>query len=251
VDRLSKVLAHRGVASRRRCEELIGSGRIRVNGRIVTEQGVKVDPERDSITLDGKPVQRAGKVYILLHKPAGYVSTSKDPQGRPTVLDLVPVRERVYPVGRLDMHSEGLLLLTNDGAVTERLTHPRYEHDREYWVLVNDRPSGRALDRLREGVELEDGRTWPALVSRLPQGEVQGALPSLKDAGKQASGTWLRVVIHEGRKRQVRRMCEAIGHPVRRLVRVRMGPLRLGDLKPGDWRHLSGREIRQLHGISR
>jgi cytidylate kinase len=227
-ERLHKVLAHAGVASRRKCEELIASGRVRVNGEIVSAPGSQVDPLHDRIEVDGKPVTMPLQhTYRLLHKPAGYLSTVRDPHGRPTILELVDMEERLYPVGRLDMDSEGLLLLTDDGELTQRLTHPSYEHEKEYHVWVQGRPTARSLQRLREGIELEDGFTWPAEVSVLRQ---------------EGSSTWLRFVIHEGRKRQLRRMCEAVGHPVRRLIRVRMDLLTLGDLAPGQSRPLTEEE---------
>ncbi len=246
VDRLSKVLASRGVASRRKCENLIAAGRVRVDGRVVTEQGARVDPGGARIEVDGRVVSEVRRLYVLLHKPAGCVSTARDPQGRPTVLELVPIGARLFPVGRLDMNSEGLLLLTNDGALAELLTHPRYEHEREYWVLVNGVPTEEAIDRLRIGVELEDGRSWPASVSTLPRRAVGRRLLCRSARTGRASGTWLRVIIHEGRKRQIRRMCEAVGHPVRRLIRVRMGPLHLGELAVGSWRHLKDDEVADL-----
>ena len=228
MERLHKVLARAGVASRRKCEELIAAGRVRVNGQTVAEPGRKVDPEHDCIEVDGQPIALPGEhIYLLLNKPAGYVSTVHDPQGRPTVVDLVHVPERLYPVGRLDMDSEGLLLLTNDGDFAQRLTHPSFEHEREYHLWVDGQPTPHTLQRLREGIELEDGFTWPAEVTVLRQ---------------EAGGTWLRFVIHEGRKRQLRRMCQTVGHPVRRLIRVRMGPLTLGDLQPGQYRPLSDQE---------
>ncbi len=227
-ERLHKVLAQAGVASRRKCEELIAAGRVKVNGEIVTIPGSKVDPHRDHIELDGKPIQLPSEhVYFLLNKPVGYVSTVRDPQGRPTVIDLLPVQQRVYPVGRLDIDSEGLILLTDDGELAQRLTHPSYEHEKEYHVLVEGRPTARALRNLRDGIELEDGYTWPAEVTVLR---------------REGNGTWLRFVIHEGRKRQLRRMCKAVGHPVRRLIRVRMGPLTLGNLPPGQHRSLTPQE---------
>jgi pseudouridine synthase len=232
VERLHKFLSQAGVASRRKCEELIAAGRVKVNGETVSLAGSKVDPEHDRVEVDGKPVALPKRhVYWLLNKPAGYVSTVRDPQGRPTVIDLVNQAERLYPVGRLDLDSEGLLLLTDDGELTQRLTHPSYEHEREYQVLVEGRPTQNALQRLRAGVELEDGLTSAADVAVIRT-----------DAGR----TWLRLVIHEGRKRQLRRMCDAVGHPVRRVIRVRMGPLTLGDLRPGQHRPLTAQERTQL-----
>jgi 23S rRNA pseudouridine2605 synthase len=222
------------VASRRKCEELIAAGRVRVNGETASLPGSKVDPEHDHVEVDGQPVALPERrVYWLLNKPAGYVSTVRDPQGRPTVVDLVNQDQRLYPVGRLDQDSEGLLLLTDDGELTQRVTHPSYEHEKEYEVLVEGRPSQSALQRLRAGVELKDGVTCAADVTVMRT-----------DAG----GTWLRFVIHEGRNRQVRRMCDAVGHPARRLIRVRMGPLTLGDLPAGQYRPLTAQERTQLRG---
>jgi 23S rRNA pseudouridine2605 synthase len=238
VERLQKVLAQAGVASRRACEELIRQGRVQVNGQVVTELGTKVDPNLDEISVDGTPIaDPAEKVYLILNKPPGYISTVHDPWGRPTVLDLIPYQERLYPVGRLDAESEGLLLLTNDGKLTHRLTHPRYEHEKEYLTLVRGRPRDAVLSRLRRGVDLEEGQTAPAEVNRVSRKEGLETPPDT---------TWLRIVIHEGRKRQIRRMCAAVGHPVQRLVRVRMGPIELGDLAVGEYRPLSAKEVRRL-----
>ncbi|MGH9246993.1 MAG: pseudouridine synthase [Acidimicrobiales bacterium] len=225
--RLQKVLARAGIGSRRSCEGLIEHGRVTVNGR-VARLGNRIDPDRDVVEVDGVPVSvRPGLVYYLLNKPAGVVTTAADPQRRSTVVDLVPVEPRVHPVGRLDQDSEGLLLLTNDGDLTYRLTHPRFGVEKEYVVEVEETPSRGALRRLREGVELDDGRTSPARVSQVSPG-------------------LLRLVMHEGRKRQVRRMCEAVGHPVRRLVRTRIGPISDRGLAPGAWRSLTTDEVRAL-----
>lgn len=227
-ERLQKVLAQTGYGSRRVCEELITAGRVTVNGTVAI-LGARIDPEVDLVEVDGRPVPvRAGLVYYLLNKPAGVVSTAKDTHGRPTVVDLVPEEPRVYPVGRLDAETEGLLILTNDGELTNRLTHPRYGVEKEYLANVEPAPvSPRALRVLRDGVELDDGRTAPARVSQ-PE-------PGL-----------LRITIHEGRNRQVRRMCDAVGHEVVRLVRVRIGPLSDRRLAPGEWRPLDASEVRQL-----
>ena len=235
MERLQKVLAHAGVASRRRAEALIETGRVRVNGRLVTKLGTRVDPERDLIIVDGRPIPHpASHTCIVLNKPRGVLSTTSDPYGRVTVLDLVQTEVRVCPVGRLDKDSEGLILLTDDGDLAYRLTHPRYEQEKEYRVLVEGSPDEGSLQQLREGVELDEGRTWPAAVE-------------MEQGGKaEREGTWLRIVIHEGRKRQVRRMCQAVGHRVRRLIRVRMGPLELGQLQPGQWRFLTRSEVRAL-----
>jgi 23S rRNA pseudouridine2605 synthase len=226
-ERLQKVLARTGIGSRRACEELIAEGRVTVNGEVAV-LGRRVDPEADRVEVDGVPLTvREGVVYYLLNKPTGVVTTASDPQGRPTVVELVPAEPRVFPVGRLDAETQGLLLLTNDGDLTHRLTHPSFGVEKEYLAEVEGTPSRGALRRLREGVELEDGMTAPAQASLTP--------PNL-----------LTVVIHEGRNRQVRRMCDAIGHPVRRLVRVRIGPLIDRQLKPGEWRVLTDAEVRAL-----
>jgi 23S rRNA pseudouridine2605 synthase len=226
-ERLQKVLAAVGVASRRACEEMIEEGRILVNG-VPARLGQRIDVEVDKVTVDGVPVGVApGRIYFLLNKPKGVVATADDPQGRPTVVQMVPSDSRVYPVGRLDLDTEGLILLTNDGDLTHRLTHPSFGVDKEYLVEVRGIPSRGALRRLREGVELEDGVTAPARVSQLQPG-------------------MLRMVIHEGRNRQIRRMCEAVGHPVERLVRTRIGPLVDRHLGPGEWRELTRDEVHEL-----
>lgn len=239
-ERLQKFLARAGVASRRHAEELILAGRVQVNGQRVTQLGTKVQPERDEVQVDGRAVRpAAARVYVLLHKPAGVVTTASDPQGRQTAVDLLPSSlrdERVFPVGRLDLESEGLLLLTNDGAFALRLTHPRYEQEKEYHALVRGRPTAEALEPLRRGLLLpgETRPTAPAearLLRTAPQGT-----------------SWLSITLHEGRKRQVRRMLAAVGHPVLRLIRVRVGALRLGDLPPGQWRLLSAAEVEKLAG---
>jgi len=243
MERLQKVLARAGVASRRAAEGLIAAGRVTVNGQVVTTLGTQVDPARDRIAVDGQPVRLETvpiTITILLHKPAGYVTTVRDPWGRPTVLDLVKtVQEqsgtRLFPIGRLDADSEGLLLLSNDGELAHQLTHPRFAQEKEYLVLVEGRPGAEALRQLRAGVPLDGKLTAPALV------EVAQGKPG-------DGGTWLRFVIHEGRKRQIRRMCQAVGHAVRRLVRVREGALLLGDLPSGQWRYLTAAEIAQLKG---
>lgn len=237
-ERLQKVLAHAGVASRRAAEELIAAGRVSVNGAVVREMGLRVMP-RDHVAVDGRPIGRAEKlVHVALNKPTGYVSTARDPEGRPTVMDLVKVPARVYPVGRLDWDTEGLLLLTNDGELAHRLTHPRYGVEKEYHALVEGYPPQSVTRALREGVELEDGWTAPAKVGRLREED---------------GGLWLAVTIHEGRNRQVRRMLEAVGFPARRLVRVRVGPIHLGQLPFGESRRLERREIdalREMTGLA-
>jgi 23S rRNA pseudouridine2605 synthase len=212
------------------CEELIEDGRVTVDGE-VAELGRRVDAKSQRIEVDGVPVSAdPDLVYYLLNKPAGVVTTAKDTHGRPTVVDLVPDEPRVFSVGRLDADTEGLLLLTNDGDLAHRLTHPSFGIEKEYLAEVEGRPSAADVRRLRRGVELEDGPTAPAKVT-------------LVDI------TMLRITIHEGRNRQVRRMCEAIGHPVIRLVRTRIGPLVDRRLRPGEWRTLTTDEIRHLQAM--
>jgi len=225
--RLQKVLAQAGLGSRRSCEDLIEDGVVSVNGAVAV-LGRRVDVENDLVEVHGVAIGvRPDLVHYLLNKPAGVVTTVTDPQGRSTVMGLVPNDVRVFPVGRLDADSEGLLLLTNDGEPTYRLTHPRFGVDKEYLVEVGGNVAPHALRTLRRGVELDDGITSPATVSQLSPGV-------------------LRVVIHEGRNRQVRRMCDAVGHPVTRLVRTRIGPLSDRTLKPGAWRALTRDEVREL-----
>jgi 23S rRNA pseudouridine2605 synthase len=226
-DRLQKVLARAGFGSRRACDDLIAAGRVEVNGE-VARLGRRVDPETDHIRVDSVDVSiRPGLVHYLLNKPAGMVSTASDPEGRPTVISAVPPEPRVHSVGRLDAATEGLLVLTNDGDLTFRLTHPRYGVEKEYLAELASRPRPAALRALREGVELDDGPTAPAKVAQVG------------DRG-------LRIVIHEGRNRQVRRMCDAVGHPVVRLARIRIGPLADRRLAPGEWRSLTADEVRAL-----
>jgi 23S rRNA pseudouridine2605 synthase len=227
-DKLQKVLARAGVGSRRACEELIDDGRVTVDG-VVAHIGQRVDPSTARIEIDGVPVAAdPDLVHYLLNKPAGVVTTADDPQGRPTVIGLLPPEPRVFPVGRLDLDTEGLLVVTNDGALAHRLTHPSFGIDKEYLAEVEGTPSRGTLRMLREGVELDDGRTAPAAATLVAPGLV-------------------RLTIHEGRNRQVRRMCEAVGHPVRRLVRTRIGPIADRSLAPGAWRRLSPDEVRGLY----
>lgn len=235
MERLQKILSTAGVASRRAAETLIAQGRVSVNGRTVTEPGTKADPA-DDIRVDGRRVKAAPAMrYLLVHKPRGYVTTRKDPQRRPTVMDLLAgVREYVYPVGRLDYDSEGLLLVTNDGDLAAALTHPRHEVEREYRAVVAGVPDARALERLARGVVLDGRRTAPASVRLVPGRD------------REPSTSVLQLTIREGRNRQVRRMCEAVGHPVRRLTRVRIGPLRDDALGPGEVRPLTAGEVEAL-----
>jgi 23S rRNA pseudouridine2605 synthase len=244
MERLQKVLAQAGVASRRKCEELILQGRVRVNGQVVTQLGSKVNPAQDTIEVDGRPIALEGRVYILLHKPRGYLSDTRDFRGRPSALRLVPDGERLYPAGRLDARSEGLLLLTNDGELTHRLTHPSYEHEKEYLALVEGEPTKMALRRMREGVE-RDGQILRAdAVQPLKRLGSEARIHDWEESPKGMA--WLRILLHEGKKRHIRRMCAALGYPVQRLIRVRIGPLELGDLPVGEWRYLTEREVRRL-----
>jgi pseudouridine synthase len=233
--RLQKILSQAGVASRRAAERLMEEGRVSVNGETVRELGTKADPARDDIRVDGRRIRSAERHrYILLNKPRGYVSTRSDPQRRPTVIDLLAgVREYVYPVGRLDYDTEGLLLLTNDGDLAAGLTHPRHGVERTYEARVAGMPDERALERLRTGIPLDGKRTRPADVRLLNAG------------GSDREGI-LQLTIREGRNRQVRRMCEAVGHPVQRLRRTRIGPIADRRLKPGEWRELTVEEVKKL-----
>jgi 23S rRNA pseudouridine2605 synthase len=237
LQRLQKVLAHAGVASRRRSEDLIRQGRVSVNGQIVTQLGTKVDPARDEIRVDGHRIEvQSSHVYIMLNKPPGVLSTMKDARGRPSLGDLVPVPGRLYPVGRLDAPSVGLILLTNDGELANLLTHPRYGHEKEYHVLVDGRPSDETLEAWGQGVILDGKPTAPARIDRL-------------DAAKDAA--LLRIVMREGRKRQIRRIASLLGHPTQELRRVRLGPLHLGSLAEGQWRYLKASEIQALDALKR
>ena len=231
-ERLQKVLAKSGLGSRRTCEQLIVDGRVRVNGA-PARLGQRADGAHDHIEVDGIPLPvREGLAYYLLNKPVGVVCSAADPQGRQTVLDLLPEAPRVFPVGRLDITSEGLLVVTNDGELAFQLTHPSFGVTKEYVVEVEGKFSKDAVGQLRRGVQLEDGLTAPAKVSQLAPNSA-------------------RISIHEGRNRQVRRMCEAVGSPVRRLVRTRIGPISDPALGPGKWRNLSVREVRDLWQAAR
>ncbi len=226
-ERLQKVMARIGVGSRRVNEDLIAAGRVTVNGEVAI-LGARVHPGVDEIAVDGAVLSALpDTITYLLNKPKGVVTTADDPEGRPTVVELVPSDPRVFPVGRLDYDTEGLLLLTNDGAMTQRLTHPSFGVEKEYLAHVVGKPSRGALRKLREGIELDDGLTAPAQATTVA--------PDM-----------IRLVIHEGRNRQVRRMCDAIGHPVQRLVRTRIGTLTDSTLGPGEWRELEQREVLDL-----
>jgi pseudouridine synthase len=235
--RLQKILSMAGVASRRESEQLILDGRVMVNGEVVMTLGSKADPAQDDIRVDGRRIRfDVRRRYIALNKPKGYVTTRKDPEGRKTVMELLSgVREYVYPVGRLDYETDGLLLMTSDGELAARLTHPRHEVERVYEAIVVGAPEENDLEKLRGGVYLDGHRTAPAGVRR---GGTTGKGP------KQL--TKLTISLKEGRNRQVRRMCASIGHPVRRLTRLKMGPIALGDLRPGQWRDLTAKEVEKL-----
>jgi len=231
-ERLQKVLARAGLGSRRVCDDLIAAGRVTVDGTTAV-LGQRVDPDTARIAVDGTPVTtRAGIIYYLLNKPTRVVTTADDPQGRPTVVDLVPSEPRVFPVGRLDFDTEGLLVLTNDGDLAQVLTHPSHGVDKTYLAEVDGKPTLATVRALSTGIELDDGPTAPARVRIVQQ---------------HGERTALELTIHEGRNRQVRRMCEAVGHPVRRLVRTRIGPVRDEHLAPGEWRLLNPAEVRSLY----
>lgn len=234
MERLQKVLAHAGVASRRHCEELIVQGNVQVNGKVVRELGTRVNPETDRIVVNGRPIQLEQHVYLLLHKPTGVITSVTDPRGRRVVTDLLKgIKERVYPVGRLDYDTSGLLLLTNDGDLANQLAHPSYEIDKVYRAWVKGVPSQEKVKCLATGIRLEDGMTSPGearLLKKTPAGEK----------------ALVELTIHEGRNRQVRRMCEAIGHPVQCLERIRLGFLTLDGLQPGQYRALTTAEVERL-----
>jgi 23S rRNA pseudouridine2605 synthase len=238
-ERLQKILSGAGIASRRAAEEYIVQGRVSVNGETVTALGAKADPDADDIRVDGRRLKRQKRRrYILLYKPRGYITTRSDPQRRPTVIDLLNkggVREYVYPVGRLDYESEGLLLLTNDGELAATLTHPSHEVAREYEARVRGVPNRHTVERLSAGVMLDGRKTSPAEV------EIRKVIESRAEPE-----TILSITIHEGRNRQVRRMCESVGHPVVRLRRVRIGPISDPNIRPGEFRDLTPKEVAAL-----
>ncbi len=238
LERLQKIISAAGITSRRASEALIQDGRVTVNGAVVTELGSKADPAKDTIAVDGKPLTIASKkLYILLYKPVGYMTTMDDPEGRPLVTDLLKeVGERVYPVGRLDYNTEGLLLLTNDGEWANHLMHPRHEVEKEYHVRVRGKVHRSQLDQLAGGVDIDERKTSAATVRTIKEGD---------------QNDWISITIHEGRNRQVRRMCEAVSLSVVRLRRVRYGALNIGDLKPGEYRLLTDTEVRGLGAPSR
>ena len=239
-ERLQKILARAGYGSRRSAETLITAGRVRVNGEIADTLGVQADADTDVIEVDGKPIAlTAGHVYLAMHKPYGFVTTAADPQQRRTVMELLPtdLPPHVFPVGRLDRDTEGLLLFTDDGELAHRLAHPRYRIDKEYVAEVDGAPSDASLQTMRTGIDLGDRVTAPA------EAEIAHPPPGYS---VREGRTWVRIVIHEGRKRQVRLMCAAVGHPVRTLVRTRVGEVALAKTARGDVRHLSEREVSSL-----
>ncbi|HYM24729.1 MAG TPA: pseudouridine synthase, partial [Vicinamibacterales bacterium] len=238
MERLQKILSKAGIASRRASEKLMLEGRVTVNGATVTELGSKADPARDDIRVDGRRIKvEERRVYLLVNKPRGYVTTRSDPQRRPTVVDLIGSGAYIYPVGRLDYDSEGLLLMTNDGDLAARLTHPRHGVPRVYEARVLGVPDAHDLSRLSRGIVIDGRRTAPATVRLLGQ-------------NRDGSGSTLELTLREGRNRQVRKMCEAIGHPIDTLRRVAIGPIRDRRLKPGQWRDLTDDEVRRLMDLS-
>ncbi|MCI5166497.1 MAG: rRNA pseudouridine synthase [Candidatus Electrothrix sp. GM3_4] len=231
-ERIQKIIAHAGVCSRRKAEEYIAEGRVKVDGKPITQPGLKVDPEQVVITVDGKPLREEKKIYILLHKPRGYVTTMSDPQGRPIVTDLLPeIQERLFPVGRLDLDSEGALLLTNDGALANQVLHPRFEVNKTYEATVRDLLKKSDLQKLEQGIVLDGTKTWPARLR---------VLKKKKDAAV------IEIIIHEGKKRQVRKMFQAVGHPVIRLKRTAYGGLQLENLPEGRYRFLDQIDVKKL-----
>ncbi|MBP2642906.1 MAG: rluB [Firmicutes bacterium] len=238
LERLQKIMSRAGVASRRHAEELIVNGRVKVNGTIVTELGYKIDAAKDNVIVDGKPISREKKVYILLNKPKGIVTTAKDPEGRRTVTELIgDISERLYPVGRLDYNTEGLLLMTNDGDLTHVLTHPSHSVFKTYVAEVACIPTEEKLDKLRVGIKLSDGVTAPAKVKIL-------------GVDHERNIARIEIIIHEGRNRQVRRMFEAIGHPVNKLKRVQFAFLTLEGVRRGRYRHLLEEEVEALKKLA-
>ncbi len=234
MERLQKIIARAGITSRRGAERLIRAGRIAVDGTVVTRMGFKADPRRQIITCDGKVISAEKKIHILLHKPVGYVTTLRDPQGRPIVTDLLdsPVNSaRLFPVGRLDIDTSGALIMTNDGDLAHRILHPSHTVDKSYLAVVRGHPGNTQLNRLERGIEINGRRTAPARV---------------EIAGRRRETTTLKVIIHEGKKRQIRKMMAAINHPVLSLKRTAYGNLRLGNLRPGQYRYISREELKKI-----
>lgn len=238
LERLQKIIAHAGFASRREAETMIREGRVTVNGRVVTELGTRADASRDHVKVDGKLITHAeAHRYILLYKPKEVMTTVEDPQGRRTVIDLVKgVRERIYPVGRLDFHSEGLILLTNDGDLAFKVSHPKHGSVKTYHVKVRGVPQERLIDKLQRGITIDGKRTLPCEIARM----------KTTGRGDDAGNSWFEVKLREGRTQQIRKMFQVVGHPVSKLRRVAIGPLADPALTPGDWRELSPREVKML-----
>lgn len=238
LERLQKIIAHAGFASRREAEAMIREGRVTVNGRVVTELGSRADADHDHVKVDGKLITKAeAHVYILLYKPKEVMTTVADPQGRPTVIDLVRgIRERIYPVGRLDFHSEGLIILTNDGDLAFKVSHPRHGSVKTYSVKVRGVPEERLIDKLQRGITIEGKRTLPCEIRRV------------KTTGRNEDegNSWFEVKLREGRTQQIRKMFQAVGHPVAKLRRVAIGPISDPKLGPGDWRELTRQEVKLL-----
>ena len=235
MERLQKVMAHAGVASRRKSEEIIAEGRVKVNGEVVSEMGFKVDPEKDEIVVDGEVISQEKKVYLLLNKPEDYITTVSDPKDRPTVMDLIPdLKQRIYPAGRLDYDSSGLLILTNDGDLCYKLTHPKKEVDKKYWVRAKGLISEEDFNKFREGMVIDGRKTAPAKIANI---------------NYQDNYTEFEITIHEGRNRQVRRMCKIAGFSVVKLKRIAFSFLSLGSLDEGEYRYLKEEEINKLKKI--
>jgi len=238
LERLQKVISQAGIASRREAENLIKAGRVTVNGAVVTEMGIKVQPTKDKIAVDGKLISSEELIYVMLYKPKGVVTTARDPQGRKTVCDLLKdISQRVYPVGRLDYNTEGLLLMTNDGELTHSLIHPSHKIYKTYLVKVKGIPPEEKLDMLRVGIKLEDGKTAPAKIDMI-------------EIDRDKDTATLEITIHEGKNRQIRRMCEAIGYPVKQLKRIKFAFLTLAGLRRGEYRHLTVNEVESLKKLS-
>ncbi|MBP2071701.1 pseudouridine synthase [Thermoanaerobacterium butyriciformans] len=235
MERLQKYLAECGIASRRKCEQLILDGKIKVNGIIIKNLGIKIDPDKDIVEYNGRVVEKVQhNIYIMLNKPTGFITTVKDQFGRPSVLDIIKIKDRIYPVGRLDYNTSGLLLLTNDGDIANKLMHPKREIDKVYIAKIRGIPDDKDLDRFRNGLVLDSRLTAKAKIEILK---------------KINNDALVKIVIHEGRNRQIRRMCEMIGHPVITLKRIKIGNLELGNLKVGQWRYLTGEEVQYLKNL--
>lgn len=234
--RLQKYMAKSGVASRRKSEKMIEEGLVKLNGKIVTEQGIEIDPDKDIVMVDNKTIRlEEHKIYIMLNKPLGYVTTMDDEKDRKIIIDLIDnVDERIYPIGRLDMDTSGLMLLTNDGKVTNKITHPRNEVVKKYIAIVNGTPNKLELTKFRKGLMIDGKRTSPATIKIMKNYETESIL---------------EIEINEGRNRQIRKMCEAINHPIKKLKRVSIGEIQLGGLPVGEWRHLDEEEMKYIKSL--